>query len=71
MPPPAMVGTAPAAWLASADFAALRDDLAARIVQQGTDPQALLRRPYAQLRACLPDSEARSSSTEVSHVPAL
>lgn len=54
MPPPATLDAAAPAWLGSADFATLRDDLAARITRQGGDPQALLRRPYTDLRGCLP-----------------
>lgn len=70
MPPPVMVGTAPTAWLASPDFAALRDDLAARITRQGGDPQALLRQPYASLRSCLPYAEL-PPIPENAHAPAL
>lgn len=71
MPPPAMVGTAPALWLATADFTALRDDLAARIRRQGGDPQSLLRQPYARLRGCLPDLPSSMPPQEDAHVPAL
>jgi cytochrome c5 len=70
MPPPAMVGTAPAGWLASPDFAALRDDLAARITRQGGNPQALLRQPYASLRGCLPYTDS-PPTPEHAHAPAL
>ena len=71
MPPPSMIGSAPAPWLASADFAALRDDLAARIRRQGGDPQSLLHQPYTHLRGCLPDSPPPIPPQEHAHVPAL
>ena len=70
MPPPAMVGTAPAGWLTSPDFTALREDLAARITRQGGDPHAVLRQPYASLRGCLPYADM-PSTPEHAHAPAL
>ena len=54
MPPPAALNMDARAWLASADYLAIRSDLAARLKRQGRDPQALLRLPYAQLAACPP-----------------
>lgn len=54
MPPAATLAMNLPAWLASADFSALRDDLAARLARQGRDPQTLLRQPYAGLRDCPP-----------------
>ena len=54
MPPPATLDMDAPAWLKSTDFSTLRDDLAARITRQGGDPQALLGRPYADLRGCVP-----------------
>lgn len=70
MPPPSMVGTAPAMWLASTDFAVLNGDLAARISRQGREPQALLRQPYAELRGCTPYA-GPPPTPEHAHAPAL
>ncbi|MFZ2207102.1 MAG: hypothetical protein WAV22_00375 [Porticoccaceae bacterium] len=68
MPPPTTLGMDALAWLASADFSTLRDDLAARITRQGRDPRVLLRLPYTGLRACLPYAP---SPSEHAHGPAL
>ncbi len=69
MPPPATLGTDAPGWLASADFSTLRDDLAARIIRQGRDPQALLRQPYAELSRCRP--APTTPAPEHAHAPAL
>lgn len=71
MPPAATLAMSVPAWLASADFSALRDDLAARIARQGRDPQALLRQPYAGLRDCPPHSPLPTPPQEHAHGPAL
>jgi mono/diheme cytochrome c family protein len=55
MPPAAALaarGIDAARWAASPELAALKRAIGTRL--QGRDPQALLRRPYASLRACLP-----------------
>ena len=54
MPPPSALDMDTHAWLASADYLAIRSDLAARLKRQGRDPQAVLRQPYARLSACPP-----------------
>ena len=54
MPPPAALAMDVHAWLASAEFLAIRSDLAARLKRQGRDPEAVLRQPYAQLPLCPP-----------------
>ena len=57
LPPPAMLaarGLDAAAWAHSPFLAALLQDVQQRLRTQGTPPEKLLARPYAQLRACLP-----------------
>ncbi len=54
MPPPATLDMDVHVWLDSADFKAIRSDLATRLQRQDRDPQAVLRRPYTQLAPCLP-----------------
>jgi len=54
MPPPTALNMDIHAWLDSADFKAIRSDLATRLQRQDRDPQAVLRLPYAELAPCLP-----------------
>jgi cytochrome c5 len=54
MPPPTALDMDVHVWLDSADFKAIRSDLAMRLQRQDRDPQAVLRMPYAQLAPCLP-----------------
>lgn len=70
MPPPATLDMDTPAWLRSADFSTLRNDLAARIARQGREPQALLRLPYAELRGCTPYA-GPPPTPEHAHAPAL
>jgi mono/diheme cytochrome c family protein len=57
MPPAAALasrGINPAHWAASPELTVLKRLVASRL--RGQDPSSLLRRPYAQLRPCLPPS---------------
>jgi mono/diheme cytochrome c family protein len=57
MPPSAMLaarGLDAETWARSPDLEALLQDMRLRLRSQGGSPEALLARPYAQLRACLP-----------------
>jgi mono/diheme cytochrome c family protein len=70
MPPAAALvarGIEPARWAASPELAALTRAIEARL--PGGDPRRLLRRPYANLRACLPDYRAATSPVRPDHVP--
>jgi len=61
MPPSAILaarGMDAAAWARSPNLEALLLDMRLRLRAQGSSPDTLLARPYAQLRACLPPAAA-------------
>ncbi len=71
MPPAAALaarGLDPARWAASSELAALTRAIEARLPG---DPQRVVRRPYASLRACLPDTRSAATPARSAHAPAF
>ncbi|MBT9541112.1 hypothetical protein [Thiobacillus sp.] len=73
MPPSAILaarGLDAETWARSPSLDALLQDMRLRLRAQGRSPEALLARPYAQLRACLPPATP-SGAERTLHAPSL